>query len=51
LKIPEQERHSATWNNLGVEFDLSSLPSKSVNAYRKAEEKGETLAMSNLAQN
>ena len=30
-------------------FDQIGLPAKSVNAYRKAEEMGETLAMSNLA--
>jgi len=37
------------WNNLGVAFDQSALRAKSVDAYRKAEEAGETLAMSNLA--
>ena len=50
LKIPYQERGAATWNNLGVEFDHFELQSKSVKAYRKAEELSETLAMSNLAQ-
>lgn len=50
LKIPHQERGAATWNNLGVEFDHFEFQSKSVKAYRKAEELGETLAMSNLAQ-
>ncbi|MEX2163175.1 MAG: tetratricopeptide repeat protein [Sulfuricaulis sp.] len=49
LKIPYQERGAATWNNLGVEFDHFDLHSKSVKAYRKAEELGKTLAMSNLA--
>ncbi len=48
-RIPYQERSSATWNNLGVAFDAFSLPAKSVIAYRRAEEMGETLAMSNLA--
>ena len=37
------------WNNLGVAFDEFAMRSKSVSAYRKAEEAGETLAMSNLA--
>ena len=50
LRIPYQEREAATWNNLGVEFDHFELQSKSVKAYQKAEELGETLAMSNLAQ-
>ena len=50
LKIPYQQRSAGTWNNLGVQFDRCDLPSKSVGAYRKAEELGETLAMSNLAQ-
>ncbi|NQV58384.1 MAG: hypothetical protein HQ502_01880 [Alphaproteobacteria bacterium] len=49
LKIPYQQRGSATWNNLGVTFENLSMPAKSVNAYRKAKAKGETLAMSNLA--
>ena len=50
LKISYQNRGSGTWNNLGVQFELCNLSSKCVDAYRKAEEGGETLAMSNLAQ-
>jgi tetratricopeptide (TPR) repeat protein len=50
LRIPLNERHRTTWNNLGVAFDQSELPVKSVDAYRRAEEMGETLAMSNLAE-
>lgn len=50
LKIPYQVRMAGTWNNLGVAFDHFGLVYKSVKAYRKAEELGETLAMSNLAQ-
>ena len=50
LKIPYKERGSGTWNNLGVEFDHFDLANNSVKAYRKSEELGETLAMSNLAQ-
>jgi len=49
LKIPERERDPVTWNNLGVQFDQSDLVSKSVDAYRRAEDLGHTLAMSNLA--
>jgi hypothetical protein len=49
LKIPDRERGGGTWNNLGVQFDSCGLVSKSVDAYRKGEEFGETLAMSNLA--
>ncbi|MDO9067933.1 MAG: hypothetical protein Q7W05_05700 [Deltaproteobacteria bacterium] len=48
-RIPAQERSAVTWNNLGVSFDQLGLNSKSVVAYRKSEELGETLAMSNLA--
>jgi hypothetical protein len=50
LRIPYNERDPVTWNNLGVSFDQFNLAAKSVHAYRKAEEAGETLAMSNLAQ-
>lgn len=50
LRIPENERSTATWNNLGVQYEHFNLHSKSVSAYRSAEERGETLAMSNLAQ-
>jgi len=50
LKIPQNERDATTWNNLGVAFDQFSLAAKSVNAYRRAETMGESLAMSNLAQ-
>lgn len=49
LKIPYQERTPVTWNNLGVQSDQCDLASKSVNAYRVAENLGDTLAMSNLA--
>jgi len=49
LRIPEHERDSATWNNLGVAFGERALSAKSVTAYRKSRSMGETLAMSNLA--
>jgi len=49
LKIPQESRSAASWNNLGVAFDKNSLQAKSVAAYRKAENMDETLAMSNLA--
>jgi tetratricopeptide (TPR) repeat protein len=48
-RIPDQERTSATWNNLGVAFDAFALATKAVNAFRKSEEMGEPLAMTNLA--
>jgi hypothetical protein len=50
LRISENERGTATWNNLGVQYEYFKLSSKSVKAYRIAETLGETLAMSNLAQ-
>jgi len=49
LRIPYQERNGAAWNNLGVQYDQFELVSKSTMAYRKSEELGETLAMSNIA--
>ena len=48
LKIPYAQRGQSAWNNLGVALGKFSMPGKSVAAYRKAEEMGETLAMSNL---
>jgi hypothetical protein len=48
LKIPPSERGRLDWNNLGAAFDHFKLPIKSVHAYRKSEEMGETLAMANL---
>jgi tetratricopeptide (TPR) repeat protein len=50
LRIPPEERSSTTWNNLGVAFANLSLPARSVDAYRKAEQMGDTLAMSNIAE-
>jgi tetratricopeptide (TPR) repeat protein len=50
LQIPENERSSMAWNNLGVSFGEFSLSTKSTDAYQKAVDGGETLAMSNLAQ-
>jgi tetratricopeptide (TPR) repeat protein len=48
LKVPFSERNGIHWNNLGVELQHFKLPTKAVNAYRKSEEKAETLAMANL---
>ncbi len=50
LRISAAHRSAAAWNNLGVQFQRLKLPIKSVAAYRKAEELGESLAMSNLAE-
>lgn len=49
LKIPYGERDSMMWNNLGVAYDAFSLSTSAVDAYKKAEDADETLAMSNLA--
>jgi tetratricopeptide (TPR) repeat protein len=49
LQVPHDSRGAGTWNNLGIQFDNFKMPSSAVKAYRAAEEKGETLAMSNLA--
>lgn len=48
-KIPANQRNGTVWNNLGVAYRHFSLSGKSIIAYRKSAEKGETLAMSNLA--
>jgi tetratricopeptide (TPR) repeat protein len=48
-KIPANQRDGTVWNNLGVAYRHFSLSGKSINAYRKAAEKDQTLAMSNLA--
>jgi thioredoxin-like negative regulator of GroEL len=48
LKIPYDSRSAIAWNNLGVSYDHFSMRAASVHAYRISEERGETLAMSNL---
>ncbi|MDF2233204.1 hypothetical protein P2H44_11635 [Albimonas sp. CAU 1670] len=48
-KIPANLRDGTTWNNLGVAYRHFSLFEKSISAYRAAAGRGETLAMSNLA--
>lgn len=49
LNTPPKHRGAIAWNNLGAEYEQSSLVSKSVEAYRESEARSETLAMSNLA--
>ena len=49
LLIPQPDRSAIAWNNLGVAYEQLDLQARSVDAYRMAEDKGETLAMSNLA--
>jgi tetratricopeptide (TPR) repeat protein len=49
FRIPMNERSEIAWNNLGVSLDRLGLHGKAIAAYRKSEEGGETLAMSNLA--
>ncbi len=44
------DKGSSYWNNYGVSASQLDLPNKAVNAYRKSEDLGETLAMSNIAQ-
>ncbi|MBN4054704.1 hypothetical protein JYT87_03255, partial [Nitrospira defluvii] len=47
--IPIKERNSTIWNNIGVAFARLELKGRAINAYRKSEELGGTLAISNLA--
>lgn len=49
LAIPASQRSGTAWNNLGVALHDFSMPAKAVDAYKKAADAGETLAMSNLA--
>ena len=49
LAIPIAQRSQTAWNNLGVAMQEFRMPGKAVDAYLRAAEKGETLAMSNLA--
>jgi hypothetical protein len=46
--IPFAERSAIAWNNLGASLDQLKLSAKAVDAYERASEMGETLAMSNL---
>jgi Flp pilus assembly protein TadD len=48
-KIPAFGRSAVAWNNLGVALDRLGLSISSIAAYREAEEKGETLAIANIA--
>jgi tetratricopeptide (TPR) repeat protein len=50
LKIPEPERGSSAWNNLGVVFNSFQMSARAIYAYRASEEKGEALAMCNMGQ-
>ena len=49
LQIPLDRRSPGIWNNIGVAYDKLKLTSKAVQAFQKAQDGGETLAMSNLA--
>ncbi|MFZ3005119.1 MAG: tetratricopeptide repeat protein, partial [Phenylobacterium sp.] len=49
LSIADKDRSSVAWNNIGVSYAQLSMPGKSISAYRRAANAGETLAMSNLA--
>jgi tetratricopeptide (TPR) repeat protein len=49
LMIATSERTGATLNNIGFTRQKLELPARAITAYRAASERGETLAMSNLA--
>lgn len=49
LRIPENQLSPIAWNNLGVAYGRNDISGLEVEAYKKAESKSETLAMSNLA--
>jgi hypothetical protein len=47
--IPEQQRRTGAWNNLGVALSELNFASTAVLAYKKASDHGETIAAGNLA--
>ena len=47
--IPSAQRSGTAWNNLGVAFTNLQMPGRSIAAYNRASELGETIADSNLA--
>jgi len=49
LRMPAGERSAAAWNNVGVQYEHFKLNSKAVDAYQRAADEKETLAMSNMA--
>lgn len=48
--IPPSERKEWTWNNMGASYDALRLSARAVDAYRKAVDQKNTLAMRNLAE-
>jgi tetratricopeptide (TPR) repeat protein len=48
LKIPANDRDSSAWNNLGVSYGEFGSPVRAIDAFEKAADENETLAMSNL---
>lgn len=48
LQIPVDARQPIDWNNLGVAYNHFEVKGRAVQAYRKSESAGETLAMANL---
>lgn len=49
IKVPFQMRPGILWNNLGVAYDQFVMPGKALSAFQHAEQKSDTLAMSNIA--
>lgn len=47
--IPQRARSGGAWNNMGVSQEAIGLPINSVDSYREARGKGETLAAANIA--
>jgi hypothetical protein len=48
LQIPFDRREAMDWNNLGVAYNHFKVKGRAVQAFRKSETAGETLAMANL---
>jgi len=49
LLIPYNDRRQAAWNNIGVVYSQFKLNARAIDAFIKAEEMDNSLAMSNLA--
>ncbi len=48
-RIPETQRSGTAWNNLGVAYSSLAMRGMAISAFKRASEKGETIADGNIA--